>query len=868
MGSRFLHRMASLAMLCLAVWSAAGTSHAWAADTGSEAATPAAAKVMHDAYENLHRAGNREAALEYLHAAVEAAPHRTEWLIELGEAYEASGRLKDALSVYREAQSRGIQADLDKRIGYLEATLKAKQGHIKEARQAFFRLVERYPNDALLVYSLGVANLLSRRLQDAERDFTRVIELDPTYANAYLNLATVYERQGKLSAAVDILQKLTRAGAEEAASQQAEVRLGLIEARLLLEEGNLHEALDLVTDLLQVVPDNPAVLAIAADIQQGLGDLQAEEALRRHLLRLQPGNPVLMMRLAEIYIADNRLREAYDMLEAIKKESRGSRFVREAEQVEASLFSGSQGKELASRLEDERLAEALESLNKDPDDFDALWDLSRIHVRRGHYKQALSYLERVMTLRPGFEEGRVLLASLYDQLGMFDHATEAYARAVAQATDEQSANALVAQLLLVNAKRLFVARRLDEAVEAFESVLARDPDNALAHFYLGLIHSSRQDLIKAAEEYQNVLRLVPSHVGARLNLANSYERMNREEDAIEEYRKILQSKPSQELAEDVRTRLRSTERRINGLVASLGYVMSYDDNTNLSDKQSVDDYRSNLTLSLAYQHKLDNGIRLRLSTTPTYEVYHEGEFDFLNTSSTFSATYIPRGITLVGGYTYRTSMGLVTSNRFSRSNVYFAQAFSRVRLPSIMKPFSGKRVFSGLSGNLSYTDFEADDSPFFSAYTTVGSISVSQPLKEGVGLTLGYSFVDNENKEFIGSDYAYRSHGVSGSIDWGLPSGVVLNLGAQFTRLNYKNKDSFSRFTKRRRNDQFNATLGASYRLRRDITLFSNLSWTHNDSNLPVGFILNPEDIVEGQQSSSLSDYSRLVVSTGINVSF
>ena len=212
------------------------------------------------------------------------------------------------------------------------------------------------------------------------------------------------------------------------------------------------------------------------------------------------------------------------------------------------------------------------------------------------------------------------------------------------------------------------------------------------------------------------------------------------------------------------------------------------------------------------------------------------------------------------------SMGLVTGNGFSRSNAFFAEAFTRKKLPKIIIPFSAEKVLTGLSGRASYTNFNAEDSPFFSAYISTVGISMNQPLGQRQALNLGYTYVKSENKEFVGSDYAYTSNGVNIGLEQGFPYGISGNLNYRFTLFNYKNYDSFSQFTKRRKNKQHNIALSASRRMKNNINLFASLSWTLNKSNLPVGFILDPEQIVLGQQSTSLSDYDRLVFSTGLNI--
>jgi hypothetical protein len=196
----------------------------------------------------------------------------------------------------------------------------------------------------------------------------------------------------------------------------------------------------------------------------------------------------------------------------------------------------------------------------------------------------------------------------------------------------------------------------------------------------------------------------------------------------------------------------------------------------------------------------------------------------------------------------------------------FGEMLSHVRLPSLLRP-TGMPIASTAAINLSYSDFDSTGSPFFSAYTSVGGLTLSQPVTSMDTVRLGYTYVRNENKELIGSDYAYTSHGLSAGLDH-LMSWGSFNVNMGVTWLDYTNPDSFSQFTEYRRNVRTNFALGATYRYRPDINLFTTLAWTDNDSNLPVGFILDSEDIIEGQQSSSLSDYSRILLTTGINLRF
>jgi tetratricopeptide (TPR) repeat protein len=415
---------------------------------------------------------------------------------------------------------------------------------------------------------------------------------------------------------------------------------------------------------------------------------------------------------------------------------------------------------------------------------------------------------------------------------------------------------------------LYKEGSLGLARERFEAIVAKDPDSAIAYFYLGLIHSSEEELSKAVEDYEEVIRLIPGHAGARLNLAINLERLHREEDAISQYRKILEAGPPAAIAETAEKRLLAAEKRIRGLSTGLSYSLASDTNTNLSDTNPADDIRSDLSVNISYQYKLENGVRLRFSTTPTYSTYHIGNFDYLNTSSSISATMFPSRFTLVGGYTNRTNRGLVTSNRFSGSDVLFGEGSTRIRLPKIFSPFSDENVTSDLSLNLSYTNFESDSSPFFSAYNYSFGFGINQPYGDNSAINLGYSYSINDNKynDTLSQDYAYRSQGVNIGFEWLVAPGFSANARYSYSLVDYSNPDSVSQFTEYRRNDRHVISLGGSYRYHDKIRFFANMSWIYNKSNLPVGFVLDPQDVIEGQQSGSLGEYRRGIVTLGMNL--
>src|SRR5262249_38909207 len=154
--------------------------------------------------------------------------------------------------------------------------------------------------------------------------------------------------------------------------------------------------------------------------------------------------------------------------------------------------------------------------------------------------------------------------------------------------------------------------------------------------------------------------------------------------------------------------------------------------------------RSDLSLNLSYQYKTEGGYRWRLSAQPVYSNYHKAEYDYLNSSETIAVSTVQDASTWVGGYTYRTTDGLMVESRLSRTNTLFTELLSRVKLPNFLKPWAG-RVSNGPFFNLSYSDFDSASSPFFSSYPSAGGVNVSQSVTGFDTLRLGYSYVLNEN---------------------------------------------------------------------------------------------------------------------------
>jgi tetratricopeptide (TPR) repeat protein len=77
---------------------------------------------------------------------------------------------------------------------------------------------------------------------------------------------------------------------------------------------------------------------------------------------------------------------------------------------------------------------------------------------------------------------------------------------------------------LARARELFEASRLPEAERAFEALLAADPANAEAHYYVGQLALDRGDTDTAVRELERSVDLAPDSARGHLALGDAYGR--------------------------------------------------------------------------------------------------------------------------------------------------------------------------------------------------------------------------------------------------------------------------------------------------------------------------------------------------------
>jgi tetratricopeptide (TPR) repeat protein len=150
--------------------------------------------------------------------------------------------------------------------------------------------------------------------------------------------------------------------------------------------------------------------------------------------------------------------------------------------------------------------------------------------------------------------------------------------------------------VVAEANQQIEAGEYQEAVEALDMLLEKQPDNVVARYNRGVAHQRLGNYAEAKSDYQAVLEAKPNDLQAALNLGAIYVELGREEKAIALYEsKLEQDEFNPALLNNLSVLYRKQEQYDKAIQAVQKLLMR--------DKNNVDAYK-NLALVYSDQGKL------------------------------------------------------------------------------------------------------------------------------------------------------------------------------------------------------------------------------------------------------------------------
>lgn len=273
----------------------------------------------------------------------------TDKLVSLERENETAQLLRAQL-VHALGDKRGAERSLEKALRVLPDSKRLRlqyarflsDGDLEKSRLQIEILSGKYPEDANILFSLGLANKELGRIDDARTTFEQLVKRNQRTSDARFQLGLLAEQdnhpeeavyqyrqvkegQNLLQAAMRVAEILTEHDNLSAAREHLSTlraiypalreNLFQIEAELLMGQHRLNEAYDLLTEALQQDPDNINLLYSRSIVSAQQKDLESSESDLRAILDKDENNATALNALGyTIATLSERYDEAFELV--------------------------------------------------------------------------------------------------------------------------------------------------------------------------------------------------------------------------------------------------------------------------------------------------------------------------------------------------------------------------------------------------------------------------------------------------------------------------------------------------------------------------------------------------------------------------
>lgn len=267
------------------------------------------------------------------------------------------------------------------------------------------------------------------------------------------------------------------------------------EGVVALKDGDLAAAKAGFLAALEKNDDMAPALAALAGVYLEEEDYQAALAEVKRYMELEPDNPNGFFMLYDAHTALGNREEADAALKALKDTDQGGDTV--ALIYNAGVAAVKVGNYVTAK------ARFLEALELDSSLKEAVGALSVIFAREENHAKAAEYAEKHLAMEPGNQRSLRIRWDAYANLGDEEKADLAF-RELAAADPK-----VLAVELYNKGNDLFESGNTPAAIAEFERVIEIDPENALAHYRLGVCHVGGGNSEQARHHLEKFIEMSP-----------------------------------------------------------------------------------------------------------------------------------------------------------------------------------------------------------------------------------------------------------------------------------------------------------------------------------------------------------------------
>jgi putative PEP-CTERM system TPR-repeat lipoprotein len=412
-----------------------------------------------EAATGLVMAGDFDRAIETLKAMPEggATANQREKMLML-----ALLRKGDKQKAVAEAEALISRSGNDPAARNLAGSVFSAVGKLDAAREQFDAALKLKPNDPETLSNLARLDLVERDTESAKARFRQILEADPKNLIAELGMAIAASAQGDSKESEKWLQKAT---ADHPASLDAQLAL----VRFYVGRRDFGKARAVIDEALKKVPDDASLLNARGLVMLGLNDTPGAIASFKQATERAPNVYGYSLNLARAHLANRDIKGALDVLNNV--------------------------------------------LKQDPKYVPALTFAAAVVLEEGDIEKATGYVERLKQVAPTAQSTYAAEGDLAMVQKRYGQALESYRKAAASGTN----------LALVMAEyRAATMAGSPHPSKALEDWVKVHPDDFTAGVFLAEARQRNGDTSGAVELYESLLTKQPDNAVVLNNLAVLY----------------------------------------------------------------------------------------------------------------------------------------------------------------------------------------------------------------------------------------------------------------------------------------------------------------------------------------------------------
>jgi tetratricopeptide (TPR) repeat protein len=416
--------------------------------------------------------GQSKEAVRHFRNAIKLEPKSVRAYMALAQHYTSTKRPGEAVGILVEAQKKvDITAEVRRVLGWAEL----QRNHFDDAIKQFTQALEMEPRDSSAQFGLAVAYRRKWKLDEAAAELAKVEALDAKFPGLALERGRLAEAGGDMDAATESYRKALLESPDDAALKS---RMGAV----LVLAGKYEESEKLLREVLDSQP-------YSAEAEHYLGRIELEraqlEAARQRFLRaarLEPESGLYRMYVAWVALESNEMSTALRELDA--------------------------------------------ALKLDPTLGDGYWLRARIRIRAGTVRDALADLRKAIELNPNRIEAWAAMGESHYQLGQMNEAIAAFEKAVAGDPRQGYWWYRLGRLQLDEGQRANALASLSEATSIGDEEPSGKAWVADSHRLTGDIYYAQNKRQEAIVEYGRYLELADREAIDRSDVENKLRRIS------------------------------------------------------------------------------------------------------------------------------------------------------------------------------------------------------------------------------------------------------------------------------------------------------------------------------------------------------